>query len=169
MGIQGEMWDTARLAVSPQERLKMLYEFEPFRNEIEKTVNKAIDTDGTDVMTLAASFISMCRNGSGQQHFDRLCRGANEVYSFDKKQWLQRKITAGRLPFKKFRMRLTRHMLNKGKLYIIKRWGHLLPTLTPLYEDGKNVGAMADFYVVALNAAISALGRFKYQKDFINK
>lgn len=169
MGIQGEMWDTARLAVSSQERLKMLYEFEPFRNEIEKTVNKAIDTDGTDVMTLAASFISMCRNGSGQQHFDRLCRGANEVYSFDKKRWIQRKITAGRLSFKKFRMRLTRHMLNKGKSFIIKRWGHLLPTLTPLYEDGKNVGAMADFYVVALNAAISALGRAKYQKDFINK
>ena len=64
MGIQGEMWDTARLAVSSPERLKMLYEFEPFRNEIEQTVNKAIDTDGSDVMAVAASFISMCRNAA---------------------------------------------------------------------------------------------------------
>ena len=41
--------------------------------------------------------------------------------------------------------------------------------LNDMHAVGKNVGAMADFYVVALNAAISALGRFKYQKDFINK
>ena len=80
------------------------------------------------------------------------------MYNFETKNWVQRTISVGKGTIKKFRMRLARYFLNKGKAFILAKWGHLFPPLTPLWEDGKNVGAMADFYDVALNAASSALG-----------
>jgi len=69
MGVDGELWDTAQLATSSPERIKMLYEFDAIRSELEKSINAAVKDYSADPMTLAASYISMCRNGAGQQHF----------------------------------------------------------------------------------------------------
>ena len=121
----------------------MLYEFDAFRSELEKSINAAVKDDSSDPKTLAASYISICRNGAGQQHFERLCRGANEVYSFETKNWVQRTISVGKLTIKKNRMRLTRCFLNKGKAFVLAKWGHLFPP--PCGKTAKMLGRWPTF------------------------
>ena len=115
----------------------------------------------------------MCRNGAGQQYFERLCRGANEVCNFETKNWVQRTISAGKQTTKKFRMRLTlRYFLTKGKRSSLQdRWGHFLPPLSNTLVGGRQ-RLLGDGRLLRRgfkNAASSALGRKKYPNSFMNK
>ena len=43
------------------------------------------------------------------------------MYNFETKNWVQRTISAGKDTIKKFRMRLARYFLNKGKAFIMNK------------------------------------------------
>ena len=47
------------IVTSPPKRIKMLYEFDAFRSEFEKSINAAVKDDSPDPMALAASYISL--------------------------------------------------------------------------------------------------------------
>ena len=124
MGAEGEKWDTARIAVSSQERIKLLLDFPRFRRAIESMIEKAQNKASGDPMTLAAALISKYRNGSGVAHFERLVRGAMEAYDWHAKKWKHRKICAGSISFDKFRVKLPRHFLDGAKF---SSWRSMAP------------------------------------------
>jgi len=170
MGAEGEKWGTARIAVSSQERIKLLFDFPRFRRAIESMIEKAQNKAPGDPMTLAAALISKYRNGSGFAHFERLVRGAKEAYDWHAKKWKRRKICAGNISFDKFRAKLPRHFLDGAKIFVMEKYGSLLPQLEDLKnESGRVVGAMADIVQVTKCAAANALGCEKYQEHFILK
>ena len=171
MGEDGEVWDTARLATSSEKRLKQLYQFASFRRHIENLVVTAQRKVEADPMALAAAVISKLRNGAGAGHFERLVRHAMEAYDFKAKKWKPRKIRAGNISFNKFRVRLSRHYLDKGRAFILETWKDDLPDLTRLTDESgtHEIGALADIIQVAKCAAASALGREKYQEHFTLK